>query len=428
MAGGILMANNTRTELTKPAQTPPSMTAQAQKQAPPTPKDYTNGVFKPLTKRQEDMLNTEYYTKKNMVGRDKLYFSLKQQHGDGAPTQKAINDWLTRQQTHQVHRRQFKSKTITPIRNVRKPNQLWQVDLVDMTSKPDNGYKWILTAIDLFSKFAYARPMKNKERRTAVTAMQDIFQSQKPRVMQTDNGSEFISGEWKALMQAQNVKHITGLAGRPQSQGSIERWHFTMKSVIGKLWTARSDKRWVADLPDIVKNYNSNVHSATGVSPAEINRDNTEQIDRLNQRQQGVIDKFEQKTAERDKHLRQQRVWRGDDSMAKGDSVRLKIQKGAIDSATLKSNWSDSVYAIDRVKGGRPGRAVSFSVRDVNGRKLKDTYTSTDLQKIQKQRVMNSPITITQRDVARRPRTRQQQQVQLRTRRRVSARLAEKSL
>ena len=46
MAGGILMANNTRTELTKPAQTPPSMTAHAQKQAPPTPKDYTNGVFK----------------------------------------------------------------------------------------------------------------------------------------------------------------------------------------------------------------------------------------------------------------------------------------------------------------------------------------------------------------------------------------------
>ena len=110
--------------------------------------------------------------------------------------------------------------------------------------------------------------------------------------------------------------------------------------------------------------------------------------------------------------------------MAKGDSVRLKIQKGAIDSATLKSNWSDSIYAIDRVKGGKPGRAVSFSVRDVNGKKLKDTYTSTDLQKIQKQRVMNSPITIVQRDVVRRPRTRQQQQVQLRTRRRVSARLA----
>ena len=61
------------------------------------------------------MLNQEYYTKKNMVGRDKLYFSLKRQYGPDAPTQKAINDWLQQQNVHQVHRRQFASKTITPI-------------------------------------------------------------------------------------------------------------------------------------------------------------------------------------------------------------------------------------------------------------------------------------------------------------------------
>ena len=67
------------------------------KRAAPPAKQYTNGIFKPLTKRQEDMLNQEYYNKKNMVGRDKLYFSLKQQFGPDAPTQKAINDWLQQQ-------------------------------------------------------------------------------------------------------------------------------------------------------------------------------------------------------------------------------------------------------------------------------------------------------------------------------------------
>ena len=38
------------------------------KPTPPPAKQYTNGLFKPLTKRQEDMLNQEYYNKKNMVG------------------------------------------------------------------------------------------------------------------------------------------------------------------------------------------------------------------------------------------------------------------------------------------------------------------------------------------------------------------------
>ena len=390
---------------------------------PPPASEYTNGIFKPLTKRQEDMLNQEYYVKKNMVGRDKLYFSLKRQYGANAPTQKAINDWLQQQKVHQIHKRQFQTKTITPIRNIKKPNQLWQMDLVDMGSKPDNGFKWIITAIDLFSKFAYARPMRNKERRTVVRAATDIFQVAKPRVLQTDNGSEFISSEFQALLRAQGINHITGLAGRAQSQGSIERFHWTMKSVIGKLWSARSKKAWVADLQDIVNNYNKNVHLATGVPPDEINRDDADQISRLNQRQQQVIDRFEQKTAEKEKLLRQQKVWRGDDKAAKGDSVRLKIMKGSIDSATLKPNWSSSIYEIDKVKKKQVGKAVSFNVKDVNGRVLKDTYTATDLQKIQPQRVMRSPITITQREAPRRPATRQQQQqVRLRTRPRRSTR------
>ena len=345
---------------------------------PPPASEYTNGIFKPLTKRQEDMLNQEYYVKKNMVGRDKLYFSLKRQYGANAPTQKAINDWLQQQKVHQIHKRQFQTKTITPIRNIKKPNQLWQMDLVDMGSKPDNGFKWIITAIDLFSKFAYARPMRNKERRTVVRAATDIFQVAKPCVLQTDNGSEFISSEFQALLRAQGINHITGLAGRAQSQGSIERFHWTMKSVIGKLWSARSKKAWVADLQDIVNNYNKNVHLATGVPPDEINRDDADQISRLNQRQQQVIDRFEQKTAKKEKLLRQQKVWRGDDKAAKGDSVRLKIMKGSIDSATLKPNWSSSIYQVERVKKKQPGKAVSFRVKDVNGRVLKDTYTATE--------------------------------------------------
>ena len=95
-----------------------------QKAVPPK-KAFTNGLFRPLTDQQIDMLEREYYTNKNMVGRDKLYFILKRKYGDKASTQKAINDWLINQKTHQLHRRQFKSQTITPIKNVRVPNQMY---------------------------------------------------------------------------------------------------------------------------------------------------------------------------------------------------------------------------------------------------------------------------------------------------------------
>ena len=101
-------------------QKPPPAKQATRNPVPPPPSPYTNGLFKPLTKRQEDMLNQEYYVKKNMVGRDKIYFSLKRQYGENAPTQKAINDWLQQQKVHQIHKRQFQTKTITPIRNVKK--------------------------------------------------------------------------------------------------------------------------------------------------------------------------------------------------------------------------------------------------------------------------------------------------------------------
>ena len=123
---------------------------------------------------QRKMLETEYYVNKNFYGRDKLYASLKRKHGDAAPTQKAINDWLLQQETHQLHRRQFQSQTITPIKNVRVPNQLWMADLIDLTSRADNGFKWALTVVDVFSKFAWAVPMKNKQNQTVTAAMADI--------------------------------------------------------------------------------------------------------------------------------------------------------------------------------------------------------------------------------------------------------------
>ena len=74
---------------TKSTQKPVPASATAKPKQPPPRKAFTNGLFKPLTDKQVDMLEREYYTNKNMVGRDKLFFVLKRKHGDKAPTQKS---------------------------------------------------------------------------------------------------------------------------------------------------------------------------------------------------------------------------------------------------------------------------------------------------------------------------------------------------
>ena len=74
-----------------------------------------------------------------------------------------------------------------------------------MGSKPDNGYKWILTVVDIFSKYAYARAMRNKEKHTVATAMADILHTQKPRVLHTDNDSKFIASDFQALLRRYDI-------------------------------------------------------------------------------------------------------------------------------------------------------------------------------------------------------------------------------
>ena len=140
-------------------------------------------------------------------------------------------------------------------------------------------------------------------------------------MLQTDNGSEFISGPFQALLKKYQVKHITGLAGRASSQGSIERWNGTLKSIIGRLWTARKEKRWVADLQQIVGNYNKNIHASTGIPPNEVSRQDKEHMAQMNR--------------SNDKRIASQNVEHADPGMKLNDEVRLKVMNGAIDHSSV---------------------------------------------------------------------------------------------
>ncbi|GFW61344.1 uncharacterized protein F54H12.2 [Trichonephila clavipes] len=65
----------------------------------------------------------------------------------------------------------------------------FQADLVDMQSLAEfnKGYKYLLTCIDLFSKFAWAVPLKDKfGKKCKVWAIEIIFKERKPKVLQTD--------------------------------------------------------------------------------------------------------------------------------------------------------------------------------------------------------------------------------------------------
>ena len=70
----------------------------------------------------------------------------------------------------------------------------WQADLVDMSeiSRHNDGYRYIMTVIDVLSKVAWAVPLKNKNTESMVAAFHTLFQQAAPRIpkrLQTDKGT-----------------------------------------------------------------------------------------------------------------------------------------------------------------------------------------------------------------------------------------------
>ena len=74
-------------------------------------------------------------------------------------------------------------------------DNIWGVDLADMQliSKYNKGIIYLLCAIDLFSKYAFVVPFKDKKATTISNAFQSILNNskRKPNKTWTDQGSEF---------------------------------------------------------------------------------------------------------------------------------------------------------------------------------------------------------------------------------------------
>ena len=80
-------------------------------------------------------------------------------------------------------------------------DNIWGLDLADMQliSKYNKGIRYLLCAIDLFSKYAFAVPLKDKKGTTIANAFQSILHNskRKPNKVWTDQGSEFYNTHFK---------------------------------------------------------------------------------------------------------------------------------------------------------------------------------------------------------------------------------------
>ena len=136
-------------------------------------------------------------------------------------------------------------------------------------SKYNKGNKYLLCAIELFSKYAWVVPIKDKKGVSIVNAFQKIIsEGRKPNKIWVDQGSEFYNNSFKDFLKINNIEmYSTYNEGKSVV---AERFIRTLKNKIFKHMTVISKNVYFDVLDDIVDKYNNTVHKSIKMKPIHV--------------------------------------------------------------------------------------------------------------------------------------------------------------
>ena len=125
-------------------------------------------------------------------------------------------------------------------------NDLFQADLVEMIpyARINSGFKYMLTVIDVYSKYAWAVPVKSKNAVDVAKAMESVLSKGRvPKNLQTDLGKEFYNATFKRLVKKHNINHYSTYSNLKAS--IVERFNRTLKSKMWRYFTANGTYKWI---------------------------------------------------------------------------------------------------------------------------------------------------------------------------------------
>jgi hypothetical protein len=189
-----------------------------------------------------------------------------------------VNEWLSGQNTYTLHkpvRKRFPRNpyTVTNIDDVR------EMDLADLSSlsKKKKKYRYLLNVIDIFSRYAWSVPLKDKTGTSIKAALNYLFRDRKPITIQSDKGTEFVNTTVRRYLKSQDVNFHT--THNPDIKGAIiERFNRTLKTKMFKYFTKNNTYRYSDVLHKLVASYNNSVHSTIGIQPCKVNSSNVYSI------------------------------------------------------------------------------------------------------------------------------------------------------
>ena len=212
--------------------------------------------------------------------------------------------------------------------------------------------------LDVFSKYGWIVPLKDKKGETVAEAFKSIFKKgRKPQHLWVDKGKEFYNKHVKDLLEKHNVQMYS--TENEEKSSVCERWNRTIKTKMWKQFTVQGDTQYLEMLPKILKQYNNTVHSSIKMSPTEASKKKNEGTVYYNLYGDTVQSSSKPK-------------------FKVGDRVRISKYKRKVFDKGYTPNWTEEVFIIDKIQYTDP---ITYKIKDLNNEEIQGSFYEPELLK-----------------------------------------------
>lgn len=311
-----------------------------------------------------DYLKEIYFDPKHpagYAGTDLLYSWVKRKF---PVTKKFVRNWLQSIESYTLHkpvRRKFPRNKVI----VNSIGEQYDVDLLDMSNaaKYNDGYKYILVSIDIFSRYLRVRPVKSKKGEDIVKAVKSILKEQVPKRIRTDKGREFLNPAVKKLFRQKHILHMITQNTETKANYS-ERVNKTLKKKIYRYFTEKQTYRYIDKLQDFVYGYNHAKHKSLKQAPASVTNANQKDV----WFQQYVVPML----------IKPVRV-NNSKEIKVGDVVRISHLRRTFDRE-YDLKWTGEHFIVTDIDKSR--RIYMYKIKDYNDEAIKGLFYAHELNKV----------------------------------------------
>ena len=241
-------------------------------------------------------------------------------------------------------------------------DRIWTADLADMQkyARQNKGYKYIVVVLDVFSRYSWARPLKDKTGESVTKAFKDIFkEGYCSSYLWTDKGTEFYNASMREMLKSKNIK-LYSTHNEPKAM-IAERFIRTLRKKIESNYILTGSTVWYDILPQLIHEYNTTYHRSLKMTPEEARkRENRMRVIKLQ-----AWDRTQEKP-----------------KFKVGDRVRISVIKRLF-TKEATANWSEEIFQIYEVnKGTQP---ITYKLQDLAGEVIEGAFYKEQLQKTDQQ-------------------------------------------